>query len=92
VQDTWQFSATPYLWLPALEGDVTVRGVASSPDLGIGDTIDLLTDSLQGAVGIVIGPVVGALFTTAWALWGTAAGEAATVVQATSPRAAGDAG
>jgi opacity protein-like surface antigen len=46
----WRFDVTPfYLWLPAQEGSVTVRGVEAPIDISLGDTIDLLFDSLKFA-------------------------------------------
>jgi hypothetical protein len=42
----WTFDVAPfYLWLPALDGTATVRGISSDVDLSVGDTLDLLFDS-----------------------------------------------
>jgi hypothetical protein len=42
----WTFDVAPfYLWLPALDGTVTVRGLSADVDLSVGDTLDLLFDS-----------------------------------------------
>jgi hypothetical protein len=42
----WTFDVAPfYLWLPALDGTVTVRGFSADVDLSVGDTLDLLFDS-----------------------------------------------
>lgn len=36
-----------YLWIPALDGEITVRGISSDVDLSVGDTLDLLFDSFK---------------------------------------------
>ena len=42
----WTFDVAPfYLWIPALDGTLTVRGLSSDVDLSVGDTLDLLFDS-----------------------------------------------
>lgn len=42
----WTFDVAPfYLWIPALDGTTTVRGISSDVDLSVGDTLDLLFDS-----------------------------------------------
>jgi hypothetical protein len=47
----WRFDVAPfYLWLPALEGDVTVRGNEASVDVSVGDFVETLFDSLEVAV------------------------------------------
>jgi hypothetical protein len=38
----WQLSVTPYLWALALDGDVTVKGIKSSPDVSFSDILDNL--------------------------------------------------
>jgi opacity protein-like surface antigen len=44
----WTFDVAPfYLWLPALDGEVTVRGRSADVDLSVGDTLDLLFDSFK---------------------------------------------
>ena len=46
----WSFEVAPfYLWLPALDGEVTVRGQSADVDLSVGDTLDLLFDSFKFA-------------------------------------------
>jgi hypothetical protein len=46
----WTFDVAPfYLWLPALDGTVTVRGISADVDLSVGDTLDLLFDSFKFA-------------------------------------------
>ncbi|MGH6690169.1 MAG: hypothetical protein ACRERE_40565 [Candidatus Entotheonellia bacterium] len=49
----WKFDVAPfYLWLPALDGTVTVRETSASVDQSGGDTLDLLFDSFKfGATG-----------------------------------------
>lgn len=37
----WTFDVAPfYLWIPALDGTTTVRGISSDVDLSVGDTLD----------------------------------------------------
>ena len=44
----WTFDVAPfYLWIPALDGEITVRGISSDVDLSVGDTLDLLFDSFK---------------------------------------------
>ena len=44
----WTSDVAPfYLWIPALDGEVTVRGHAADVDLSVGDTLDLLFDSFK---------------------------------------------
>jgi hypothetical protein len=45
----WKFDLAPYLWVPAMTGDVTVRGRTADVDVGLGDTLDLIFDDLQFA-------------------------------------------
>jgi hypothetical protein len=46
----WNFEVAPfYLWLPAQDGTVTVRGRSADVDLSVGDTLDLLFDSFKFA-------------------------------------------
>jgi hypothetical protein len=46
----WTFDVAPfYLWLPALDGEITARGISSDIDLSVGDTLDLLFDSFKFA-------------------------------------------
>jgi hypothetical protein len=46
----WTFEVAPfYLWLPAQDGTVTVRGQSADVDLSVGDTLDLLFDSFKFA-------------------------------------------
>ena len=48
----WKFSVEPYLWIPAMHGDVTVRGQTADVDVSVGDTLDLLFDDFKiGALG-----------------------------------------
>jgi hypothetical protein len=43
---SWTLRFTPYVWLPAQEGDVAVHGRFADVDVSVGDTIDAL-DHLQ---------------------------------------------
>lgn len=48
--DTWRFDVAPfYLWLPALEGDVTVRGQEVPVDVTVGEFTETLFESLKVA-------------------------------------------
>ena len=48
----WKFDLAPYLWLPALKGEVTVEGHTANVDLSVGDTLELLFDAFKfGALG-----------------------------------------
>jgi hypothetical protein len=48
----WKFDLAPYLWLPALQGDVMVERHTANVDLSVGDTLELLFDSFKvGALG-----------------------------------------
>jgi hypothetical protein len=40
TSDTWQFEVSPYLFLPAVEGDATVNGQTMPLDLSFGDILD----------------------------------------------------
>ena len=46
--DEWHFTATPYLWLAGIDGDVTVRGFESDVDVNFGDIVDVID---FGAIG-----------------------------------------
>jgi hypothetical protein len=45
----WKFEVAPYVWLPALQGDLTVRGRTADIDLDLGDTLELLVEDFQFA-------------------------------------------
>jgi hypothetical protein len=46
----WTFGVAPlYLWLPAQDGTVTVRGQSAAVDLSVGDSLDLVFDSFKFA-------------------------------------------
>jgi hypothetical protein len=46
----WTFDVAPfYFWIPALDGTVTVRGLFSDVDLGVGDMLDLLFENFNFA-------------------------------------------
>lgn len=50
-QGEWQFSVTPYIWAAGLEGDVTVKGRASSVDASFLDIVET-ADSIFGFMGV----------------------------------------
>lgn len=43
----WSLRVTPYLWIPAQSGDVTVQGTRGDVGLSIGHTFDTITDSFN---------------------------------------------
>ena len=45
----WKFELAPYLWLPAMDGDITVRGRTADVDLDLGDVFEALLDSFKFA-------------------------------------------
>jgi opacity protein-like surface antigen len=47
--NAWTFEVEPYLWLPALDGDITVRGHTAPVDLSIGEFVETIFESLQFA-------------------------------------------
>jgi hypothetical protein len=47
VSDEWHFQVTPYLWALALDGDVTVKGVKTSPSVSFKDIFDNLDYALM---------------------------------------------
>ena len=79
------------LWCAIVVGtaDNFLRPVLIGKDTKMPDLMVLLTTLggllLFGAAGIVIGPIVGALFTTVWDLWGTAIKDAGQAFHGTSP-------
>lgn len=48
--EKWKIRLTPYLWIPAQEGNVTLQGVPASVDLSIADTFDAITDNFNFAL------------------------------------------
>lgn len=44
ADEAWEQSFAPYLWVPAIDGKVTVKGNTAPVDVSIGDTIDALND------------------------------------------------
>ena len=56
LHSPWKFEVAPYVWLPAMQGDLTVRGRTADIDLDLGDTLDLLFDALKFvvALGVII--------------------------------------
>jgi len=47
ASDEWQFQVTPYLWALSLDGDVTVKGVESSPSVSFRDILKNLDYALM---------------------------------------------
>jgi opacity protein-like surface antigen len=45
----WTFDVAPYLWLPALDGDITVHGRTAPVDVSIGEFVETLFDNFQFA-------------------------------------------
>ncbi len=72
------------LWCAIVVGTVDnfLRPVLIGKDTEMPDLLVLLTTlgglAMFGATGILIGPIIGALFMTAWRLWGGAVDEACT--------------
>ena len=56
---SWKFGLAPYLWLPAMQGEITVRGHTVDVDLDLGDTLDLVFDSLKFAFMGALRPTKG---------------------------------
>jgi len=58
----WTFDVAPYLWLPALDGDITVRGRTAPVDVSIGEFVETIFESFQfaamGRVEARRGPLV----------------------------------
>jgi hypothetical protein len=49
LSSPWKFELAPYLWLPAMHGDLTVRDRTIDVDLDLDDTLELIFDSLKFA-------------------------------------------
>ena len=47
--DKWRFLIAPYLWIPAMNGNVTVRGNSAEVDIDMWDTFDLIKDNFNFA-------------------------------------------
>lgn len=43
ARDKWEFEVVPYLWMSAMKGDVTIKGIESSVDMSFGDIWNDLT-------------------------------------------------
>ena len=48
----WEFEVAPYLWLPAVHGDLAVRGRTADIDLDLGDRLDLMFDGAKFLVAM----------------------------------------
>ncbi len=56
----WTFEVAPfYLWLPAQDGTVTVRGQSADVDLSVGETLDLLFEAAKFGAGVLLGEPEG---------------------------------
>jgi hypothetical protein len=49
--DAWEFSFTPYVWLPAQSGTIGAAGKEARVDVSIMDTLDLMGDHLSLIAG-----------------------------------------
>ncbi len=47
LDDGWHFKLTPYLWIPAQDGNITVKGNSAPVDLSVADTFDTITDNFN---------------------------------------------
>lgn len=48
TEDRWKFHVGLYLWVPAMSGNVTVKGLTARIDGDLGDTLDALNFALTG--------------------------------------------
>lgn len=51
ARESWRFSLTPYMWVPALSGTIGIRGKSFDVDVTQGDAFDALSD-LDGAFSL----------------------------------------
>lgn len=47
--DKWRFLIAPYIWIPAMNGNVTVKGRSAEVDTDMWDTFDLIKDNFNFA-------------------------------------------
>ena len=47
LDDGWRFKLAPYLWIPAQDGDITVKGISAPVSLSVADTFDTITDNFN---------------------------------------------
>ncbi len=52
VQDNWEITVIPYLWMLAIDGDVTVQGTKSPISVNFGDVLDNLNMAFMGEVKV----------------------------------------
>lgn len=50
VTDAWHISFTTYLWVPAMDGTLTVRGREADVDVSVGDSFENLVDNFKFAL------------------------------------------
>jgi hypothetical protein len=48
--DKWSISFTTYLWVPAMDGSLTVRGREADVDVSVGDSFENLVDNFKFAL------------------------------------------
>ncbi|MGH6921975.1 MAG: hypothetical protein ACREJ0_30265 [Geminicoccaceae bacterium] len=71
VSDQWQYQLTPYLWFLSLDGDVTVKGVKTSPSVDFSEIFDNLDIGVmvegeirKGRIGIYANVIYAELSST----------------------------
>ncbi len=47
LDEGWHFKLAPYIWVPAQDGDITVKGNSVPVDLSVADTFDTVTDNFN---------------------------------------------
>jgi hypothetical protein len=52
LSSPWKFELAPYLWLPAVHGDLAVRGRTTDVDVDLGDRLDLMFDGVKFLVAM----------------------------------------
>ena len=71
VSDQWQYQLTPYLWFLSLDGNVTVKGVKTSPNVDFSEIFDNLDIGVmaegeirKGRIGIYANAIYAELGST----------------------------
>jgi hypothetical protein len=71
VSDEWQYQLTPYLWFLSLDGNVTVKGVKTSPNVDFSEIFDNLDIGVmaegeirKGRIGIYANAIYAGLSST----------------------------
>lgn len=52
TEHEWSLRVTPYLWIPAQEGTVAIRGNSADVSLSVADTLDTVTDNFNFAASL----------------------------------------